>query len=384
MDGDKLKKRVIVPFMGSNINKNCASDNRKISLYQSQDGVLVEFHFLGSDKNDVFMSDKVSYFYHKNRQKPLFPRLSFCYRLLKYLKNNKKDLIYIEYPWGLLYFGIFFVLLKPRNVNYFIQDSEHPLVNMNILSMKTIAKYLSHYIFKFFIVKKAIFSIIMTKKLSELYESYGAKNIIHIPMTVDFERFNIKKHTSSIKYFAYCGTMNCKKDGVDILVRSFIKLAEEYNNIELLLIGPKSKNSEDDVIYDLIKRSKCSSRIRLLGEKKGEEIPLLLNEAFCLCLARPDSLQAQYGFPTKLGEYLATGNPVIVTNVGEIPLYLKDGQNAYVAEHGSVESFYEKMKECLENRNSEKIGINGRSKALEEFSSDKNSKLLGDFIKQRF
>ena len=48
-----------------------------------------------------------------------------------------------------------------------------------------------------------------------------------------------------------------------------------------------------------------------------------------LVLARPDNIQAKGGFPTKLGEYLATGNPVVVTKVGEIPNYLIDGVNAF-------------------------------------------------------
>ncbi len=57
----------------------------------------------------------------------------------------------------------------------------------------------------------------------------------------------------------------------------------------------------------------------------------------------PDSKQAQGGFPTKLGEYLATGNPVCATTVGEIPDYLVDGESVYFAVPGSVDSFADAM-----------------------------------------
>jgi glycosyltransferase involved in cell wall biosynthesis len=41
-------------------------------------------------------------------------------------------------------------------------------------------------------------------------------------------------------------------------------------------------------------------------------------------------LQNRAGFSTKLGEYLASGNPVVAAGVGDIPLYLKDRENAFV------------------------------------------------------
>ena len=64
-------------------------------------------------------------------------------------------------------------------------------------------------------------------------------------------------------------------------------------------------------------------------------MPKYLCNAKLLALARPDSIQAQGGFPTKLGEYLATGRPVVVTKVGEIPDYLEDGVNAFLSDINS-------------------------------------------------
>ena len=59
------------------------------------------------------------------------------------------------------------------------------------------------------------------------------------------------------------------------------------------------------------------------GIVSAADIPQILKNAAVLALDRPDSLQAQCGFPTKLGEYLLTENPVIVTKVGDIPLFLE-------------------------------------------------------------
>ena len=62
-----------------------------------------------------------------------------------------------------------------------------------------------------------------------------------------------------------------------------------------------------------------------------------------MALARPTNKQAEGGFPTKLGEYLATGNTVVVTNVGEIGEFLHDKVNAFVSDPDSPEKNFVKL-----------------------------------------
>jgi glycosyltransferase involved in cell wall biosynthesis len=98
-------------------------------------------------------------------------------------------------------------------------------------------------------------------------------------------------------------------------------------------------------------------------------IPKYLCGASLLVLSIPKSLQAQGGFPTKLGEYLVTGNPVVVTKVGEIEDYLTDGYDSYLAEADSVDSFSEKMIDALNNiEQSRMIGLKGKENALKNFN----------------
>ena len=83
------------------------------------------------------------------------------------------------------------------------------------------------------------------------------------------------------------------------------------------------------------------------------------------------------GFPTKLGEYLATGNPVVVTKVGEITDYLDNGC-AYLAEPDSVQSFSDKLIEALTNENSNIVGNKGRDIAIKYFSHKKQGEKLSN------
>jgi len=104
-----------------------------------------------------------------------------------------------------------------------------------------------------------------------------------------------------------------------------------------------------------------------------------------LVLPRPDSLQAQHGFPTKLGEYLATGNPTLVTSVGEIPDYLTDNLNCYMAVPGNVESLKNKLLEIIENyQKAKKVGLQGRKTAEIYFNNIEQTKKIITTVEKYF
>ena len=105
------------------------------------------------------------------------------------------------------------------------------------------------------------------------------------------------------------------------------------------------------------------------GMMAAERIPQILKNATILALDRPDNIQAKYGFPTKLGEYLLTGNPTVLTRVGDLPLFLKDGESALFAQPDNPEDFAAKMNWCLEHpAEAQDIGTKGREVAQQYFS----------------
>ena len=69
------------------------------------------------------------------------------------------------------------------------------------------------------------------------------------------------------------------------------------------------------------------------------------------------------------GEYLATGNPVVVTAVGEIPLFLKDRVNAILATPGDPEDFAYQLCWVADNyEQAKQIGLNGKLLSNEAFN----------------
>jgi glycosyltransferase involved in cell wall biosynthesis len=86
-------------------------------------------------------------------------------------------------------------------------------------------------------------------------------------------------------------------------------------------------------------------------------------------------------FPHKIGEYLASGNPVISTNYGEVKFYFKDMDNMLIADSYDVNEFAEKMRFVINNMSEvKKIGLNGRDLAWNKFNYKMQGGVIDNFL----
>ncbi|MDO9154793.1 MAG: glycosyltransferase family 4 protein [Paludibacter sp.] len=232
-------------------------------------------------------------------------------------------------------------------------------------------------------VKKIDLFAVMTFTLIRHFQTLAKPDahFFHLPMTVDMKRFQAIQKTNNYNkpYIAFTGTYTNTKDGVDVLIHAFAKTNKLYPDFHLYLAG--FYHYDVPMQKKLIEDYQLNNKITYLGILNKYQIPEFLQNADLLVLSRPDSHQAQGGFPTKLGEYLATGNPVCVTRVGEIPDYLEDNVSAFMAEPGSVDSFADAMNRALSDKeNARRVGLNGRKVAEEHFSIDVQAERLIKFF----
>jgi glycosyltransferase involved in cell wall biosynthesis len=182
------------------------------------------------------------------------------------------------------------------------------------------------------------------------------------------DRFkNIETSIHSGKVITYVGFMGGNKDGLENLIGSMALVNNKVKNVHLQLVGSAPAD-------DLAKLKKqvaglnLDSAITFLGKKTTNEIPYILHNSDLLVLARPNNKQAQAGFPTKLGEYLASGKPVVITSTGEIPKYLKDKESAYLSEPDNIHDFADKLLYALSDQNANAIGKKGYAVANQYFN----------------
>ena len=210
-----------------------------------------------------------------------------------------------------------------------------------------------------------------------------SKKLALITMMVASDKFVKKDNKDSKKspYIAYCGDLGYNKDGVPILVKAFKIISEKHNRLKLFLIGSTMDKKGLNNLKKQVKELGLNSRIIFTGRIKHKEIPDYICNAKLLVLSRPANKQAEGGFPGKLGEYLATGNPVVVTRVGEIPDYLTDNKNAFLSIADSAEAFATRMDYALSNYTfARKVGLAGQKLTHSIFHYKTQSQILIDFI----
>lgn len=226
-----------------------------------------------------------------------------------------------------------------------------------------------------FVISTALKSYFINKGLA-------ADNIHIVNMTVDYNRFEgLKKNASAEKYIAYCGTASNNKDGVDELIKAFSIVAKKHQDVKLYIIGQTPSADDKAGNIKLIDDLGIKEKVVFTGMVSAEKMPQLLKDAAVLALDRPDNPRAQNGFPTKLGEYLLTENPVVVTKVGDIPLFLEDGVSALLAEGRNPKVFSDKLCWALEHPvEASSIGKKGKDVAMQEFNYLSESKKIIDTI----
>lgn len=278
----------------------------------------------------------------------------------------------------------FLMICKRHGIKVIHERTEYPLVAIK----RGIPSRIHHQLYIRLFLRKTDGIFVISKSLQSYFNELVKRKIPVkvINMIVDPSRFavDVKNHLYSRRYIAYCGSMYPSKDGTDILIRAFcdaMKGSETLKDVDLLLVGDTADKSMTGYLNSVIDECQGTGRVVMTGMMERNIVPAILKDAEALVLARPSSKQAEGGFPTKLGEYLSTGKPVIVTDTGEIGLFLKDGYNAFLAEPGSVKSFSGKINRVFGNLpEASKIGLQGRQLVYGEFNYLEQAKELETFI----
>lgn len=226
--------------------------------------------------------------------------------------------------------------------------------------------------------------ISISENLSLYYNNICSKPTHILPIIVDTSRFDIDVQNSKVigkeKYLCYMGNMELAKDDVDNIIRAFSIIASEFEDVNLHLYGgPKNDTKEylNRIIGDLNLKERCF----LKGRITADEVPHVLKNAYVLVSSQPDTVRASGGFPTKLGEYLTTGVPALITDVGENAKYVKDGVHLFFAPPGDAKAYAVKLRMILSNYSEAlKVSRQGQKFIFSNFSHIATSRKLLAFI----
>lgn len=255
---------------------------------------------------------------------------------------------------------------------YYIADSAPLISRIKARSARWATEHLD-----WFVDGVVVISTYLQRKLAALVKDVPVQLI---PISVDLARI-----TQSGSGFhrpvrmLYAGNFG-DKDDIESLIAAFEAVAPRHEFLELVMTGraPEARMRE---IHARIARSPFAARIRYLGFLGDDEYFALLSDCDILCALRMPSDFANRGFPFKLGEYLATGRPVIASRVSDVSAYLTDCVNAILVEPGSVQQIVAALNYLLvDESRALALGRAGRTVAMEYFSASNNGVRLLELV----
>lgn len=305
--------------------------------------------------------------------------LSYIWYLFSiYTRVKPGDVVYL---YGVV--DLMMLLIRKKRIHLFCERTEHPLVYPSVgrLFKPSLKRYIE-------CCKKLNGLFVISTCLRDFFVEKGLckDKVTIVNSIVDTTRFDGLSKQQCEQYFAYCGNGNNKKDKVDELIKVFSRVAARHDEIKFYIIGPTKQVYKDETDnVQLVHELGLDGRVIFTGMKPANEVPQLLVNAKALFLTRPDTLQNRAGFSTKLGEYLASGNPVVAAGVGDIPLYLKDRENAFVYQPEDYDAVEDAMEFILNHpEEAQIVGQKGKEAAHQHFNAlTETKKMIAAFEKAK-
>lgn len=203
------------------------------------------------------------------------------------------------------------------------------------------------------------------------------KPYLKIPTLTEFEKYNNTEILNIEKYFLFCGSA-IYKEVISFIIDSFNLL----NNSDIFLFLVINGNESDvNEVKKYISASPKKNKIKFLSKLSQKDLLNYYRNSLALLIPLRPTFQDIARFPHKFGEYLASGNPVITTNYGEVRNYFQDMENMLIAETYETNKFAEKMEFVIDNKElAKKIGLNGKEIALQIFNYQSKGKEISEFI----
>lgn len=209
------------------------------------------------------------------------------------------------------------------------------------------------------------------EKFVNTYKKKNARSII-VPILVEPDSFNLDYSTMKsplpVPYIIHTGTMYEQKDSISKIIKAFARYKKEHpSDAKLVFTGPQAN---DDCKYiPLMEQYGIRDSVELVGMVSVKEVAVLQHFASMTIIYKSDNLQTRNCLPTKLGEMLVSGVPVIITSVGDSKLYLKHNESALFFDPDDEDALVAHIHTILSDKEySHHLGERGRQVALSHFS----------------
>jgi len=198
-----------------------------------------------------------------------------------------------------------------------------------------------------------------------------------IPPLVDTDLFQVRIHQA--KYFrgkwqigsdpviAYLGSY-WTVEGLAPLLKAASTIAATGERFRLVISGAAVPGRDCDDVPGMVKTLNLDRVVIQTGWLPTDEVIAAMSAADILVVPKTDHIANRAGVATKMAEYLSMGRALVATNIGDVPLYLRDGNNALLCQPNNESDLANKLRLLLNTPTERlRLGINARQTALQYF-----------------
>ena len=204
--------------------------------------------------------------------------------------------------------------------------------------------------------------------------------VLEVPILVDTEEVSADGGGGGGRVFVYAASP-AYGAATRFVLEAMQHVWEEFPDCRLVLTG--THPSDPSSAWLLADSQSLDARVQLVGHLPRGELLRLYREATALLIPLFADVRSEARFPTKIGEYLASGRPIVSSRVGEVGRFFTEGVDAFLADAGDVRDYAAKMCETLvDDTRATAIGAAGRSLAAQKFDYRVHGEALERFLRE--
>jgi len=236
------------------------------------------------------------------------------------------------------------------------------------------------------IFKLATGALVISKAIEDRVKERSAEVnpgllILRLPSIVDAKRFATSSADDGVQtanHFVYCGTW--LKD-VFFIVRAFAMVRSQGYDCKLRIVGGWTESRKSAILKYAVENNLSADDIVMTGCVDERGLEACYRTAAALLTPLWDDDRSKTRLPNKLGEYLASGRPVVAGKVGDLTEFLIDDVNACLAEPGDERDFADRMVSVLRDpTRAHQIGAAGQQASLTHLDYRAHSSRLSKFF----
>lgn len=209
------------------------------------------------------------------------------------------------------------------------------------------------------------------KKISVIYNAVDSKSFSKGSLE---ERIIYRKNLGFSSNSILIGLVSNLRPvkSIDVLIKAASIIVQRYPNTGFIIAG---EGPERVRLTQLCESMKLTGFIRFLG--KTLDVPNVLR-----CIDIGVLVSSSESFSNSIVEYMATGLPVVCTDVGGAREAVEDGVNGFVVEPGNYHQLAEMIIKIIGKNIFAQFGKKGMQKSVDLFSIEKVIIQYQDFYKQ--